>query len=102
VVATRNYAILDLESPPLTQPVEQSRQCSDPFPTLDAGLGSELYRLQHAIKVCQPWIPIVRYSIRLSATDPTLSHAAMVGRRRLAPGPSGEWSGRAGWCASRD
>ena len=45
MIAARNYAILDLELPPLTQPVEQSRQCSDPFPTLDAGMGSERYRL---------------------------------------------------------
>jgi hypothetical protein len=96
VVAARNSAILDLESPPSTQPVNQGRQPSDPRPTLDAGLGSELHRLRHPIKVCEPWIPILRCSIPLSATDPRLFHAAMVGRDRgcLAHAPLGEWSGR--------
>jgi hypothetical protein len=60
VVATRSSSILDLEFPPLTQPIEQLRQRSDPCPTPDAGLGSELHRLQHAIKVCESWVPIVR------------------------------------------
>ena len=104
MVAARSYAVLDLESPPSTQPVEQSRQGSDPCPTLDAGLGSELYRLRHAIKVGEPWVLIVGCSIRLSAADPTIFHAAMVGRDRGPSGmpPRGEWSGRAARCASRD
>jgi hypothetical protein len=91
VVAARSHCILDLESPPSTQPVNQGRQRSDPCPTLDAGLGSELHRLQHPIKLGEPWIPIVGCSIGLSATYPTLFHAAMVGRdrARLAGGPSG-------------
>jgi hypothetical protein len=61
----------------------------DPCPTLDAGLGSELHRLQHPITLGEPWIPIVGCSIGLSATYPTLFHAAMVGRARLADGPPG-------------
>jgi hypothetical protein len=89
VVAARSPAILNLESPLATQPVNQGRQRSDPCPTLEAGLGSELHRLQHPIKVGEPWIPILCCSIGLSATHPTLFHAAMVGRDRgrLATGP---------------
>jgi hypothetical protein len=68
VVAAPSYAILDLESPPPTQPIDQSRQPCDPCPTLDAGLGSELHRLHHPVKVDSTWIPIVRCSVRLSAT----------------------------------
>jgi hypothetical protein len=60
----------------------EHQQASVSMPTLDAGLGSELHRLQHAIKVGEPWRPIVRYSIPLSITCPTLSHAAMVGPDR--------------------
>jgi hypothetical protein len=91
VVAARSYFILELESPPSTQPVDQGRQGSDPCPTLDAGLGSELHRLRHAIKVDNPWISILRCSIGLSATSPALFHVAMVGRGRscLAHGSLG-------------
>jgi hypothetical protein len=51
VVAACSDTILDLESPPSTEPVEQSWQRRDPCPTLDAGLGSELHRLRHVINV---------------------------------------------------
>jgi hypothetical protein len=54
VVAAGSHAILDLESPSSTKPVEQSRQRRDPCPTLDAGLGGELHRLHHALKVYEP------------------------------------------------
>jgi hypothetical protein len=91
VVAASSCAILDLESPASTQPVEQRRQRRNPCPTLDGGLGSELHRFQHAIKLCEPWIPIVRWSIGSSAAYPTLFHAAMVSRDRGRPvhGPLG-------------
>jgi hypothetical protein len=95
VVAARSCAILDLEPPASTQPVEQGRQCRDPCPTLDAGLGSELDRLQHAIKVCETWIPVLRCSVRLSAADPTLFHAVMVGRDRGRPAHAPSGSGAA-------
>ena len=59
MVAAPSDCILDLEPPASTQPVEQRRQRRNPCPTLDGGLGSELHRLQHAIKLCKAWVPIV-------------------------------------------